>query len=167
MFAPTERVDYWTQFKRISRTDPIIRNSLLALKYAKKDGPPILPLLSDDPDAFRQSPLIDIIDPSDDLGQVVSNLMGPGPWTIRKNLQLPKTGESLHTTNKNKRSNISVSHMLKIIFRVERGDDCAVDPQTGKRKLFDIVVQTPVHILSVSLFYFPTRHKGKCADGCL
>ncbi|OJT05477.1 hypothetical protein TRAPUB_3706 [Trametes pubescens] len=143
-----ERVDYWTQFKRISRTDPIIRNSLLALKYAKKDGPPILPLLSDDPDAFRQSPLIDIIDPSDDLGQVVSNLMGPGPWTIRKNLQLPKTGESLHTTNKNKRSNISVSHMLKIIFRVERGDDCAVDPQTGKRKLFDIVVQTPVHILS-------------------
>ncbi|OBZ69941.1 hypothetical protein A0H81_10403 [Grifola frondosa] len=38
--------------------------------------------------------------------------------------------------------------MLKIIFRVERGDDYALDPHTGKRKLFDIVVQTPVHILS-------------------
>ncbi|KAI0827960.1 hypothetical protein BC628DRAFT_1317081 [Trametes gibbosa] len=143
-----ERVDYWTQFKRISRTDPISRASLLALKYPKKDGPPILPLLSDDPDAFRQSPLADIIGENDDLGDIVSNLMGPGPWTIRKNLQLPKPGDMLHTTNKNRRSNISVSHMLKIIFRVERGDDHAVDPHTGKRKLFDIVVQTPVHILS-------------------
>ncbi|KAI0629402.1 hypothetical protein C8Q77DRAFT_1065317 [Trametes polyzona] len=143
-----ERVDYWTQFKRISRTDPICRASLLALKYPKKDGPPILPLLSDDPDAFMQSPLAEIVDPNEDLGELVSSLMGPGPWTIRKNLQLPKPGESLHTTNKNRKSNISVSHMLKVIFRVERGDDYAVDPQTGKRKLFDIVVQTPVHILS-------------------
>ncbi|KAH9889437.1 hypothetical protein C8Q73DRAFT_793631 [Cubamyces lactineus] len=143
-----ERVDYWTQFRRVARTDPINRVSLLALKYPKKDGPPILPLLSDDPDAFRQSPLAEVIDPNDDLGEIVSSLMGPGPWTIRKELHLPKAGESLHTTNKNRRSNISVSHMLKIIFRVERGDDYAVDSQTGKRKLFDIVVQTPVHILS-------------------
>ncbi|KAL7277783.1 hypothetical protein ACG7TL_008726 [Trametes sanguinea] len=143
-----ERVDYWTQFKRVARTDPINRVSLLALKYPKKDGPPILPLISDDPDALRQSPLTEVIDPNDDLGEIVSSLMGPGPWTIRKELQLPRAGESLHTTNKNRRSNISVSHMLKIIFRVERGDDHAVDPQTGKRKLFDIVVQTPVHILS-------------------
>ncbi|KAH9855952.1 hypothetical protein C2E23DRAFT_723228 [Lenzites betulinus] len=142
-----ERVDYWTQFKRISRTDPISRVALLALKYPKKDGPPILPL-SDDPDAFRQSPLADVVDAGDDLGDLVSSLMGPGPWTIRKNLQLPRAGDLLHTTNKNRRSNISVSHMLKIIFRVERGDDHAVDTQTGKRKLFDIVVQTPVHILS-------------------
>ncbi|KAI0368997.1 hypothetical protein BV20DRAFT_1044663 [Pilatotrama ljubarskyi] len=143
-----ERVDYWTQFRRIARTDPINRISLLALKYPKKDGPPILPLLSDDPDAFRQSPLAEVVDPSEDLGEVVSSLMGPGPWTLRKNLQLPKAGDSLHTTNKNRRSNISVSHMLKVIFRVERGDDYAVDPASGKRKLFDIVVQTPVHILS-------------------
>ncbi|CDO78015.1 hypothetical protein BN946_scf184907.g5 [Trametes cinnabarina] len=143
-----ERVEYWTQFKRVARTDPINRVSLLALKYPKKDGPPILPLNSDDPDVLRQSPLMEVIDPDDDLGEIVSSLMGPGPWTIRKDLQLPKAGESLHTTNKNRRSNISVSHMLKIIFRVERGDDNAVDPQTGKRKLFDIVVQTPVHILS-------------------
>ncbi|KAI0645200.1 hypothetical protein C8Q79DRAFT_970304 [Trametes meyenii] len=143
-----ERVDYWTQFRRVARTDPINRVSLLALKYPKKDGPPLLPLSSDDPDAFRQSPLAEVVEPHEDLGELVSSLMGPGPWTFRKCLRLPKAGESLHTTNKNRRSNISVSHMLKVIFRVERGDDCAVDPQTGKRKLFDIVVQTPVHILS-------------------
>ncbi|KAI8970803.1 hypothetical protein BD414DRAFT_540689 [Trametes punicea] len=143
-----ERVDYWTQFKRIARTDPINRVSLLALKHPKKDGPPILPLISDDHDVFKQSPLAEVVDPNEDLGEFVSSLMGPGPWTIRKELQLPKAGQSLHTTNKNRRSNISVSHMLKIIFRVERGDDHALDPHTGKRKLFDIVVQTPVHILS-------------------
>ena len=79
--------------------------------------------------------------------------MGPGPWTIRKDLQLPKSDTVLHITNKNRRSNLSVSHMLKIIFRVERGDDVAVDPQSGKRKLFDIVVQTPVHILSVRILF--------------
>ena len=44
--------------------------------------------------------------------------------------------------------------VLKIIFRVERGDDEALDPTTGKRKLFDIVVQTPVHILSVCSWLF-------------
>ena len=125
--------------------------SLLALKYPKKDGPPLLPLSTDDPEAFKQSPLQEVLGPEDDVSDVVSSFIGPGPWTIRKDLHLPKSEGTLHTTNKNMRSNISVSHMLKIIFRVERGDDSAVDPQTGKRKLFDIVVQTPVHILSVSL----------------
>ncbi|KAI0696679.1 hypothetical protein C8T65DRAFT_663417 [Cerioporus squamosus] len=132
-----ERVDYWTGFRRVARTDPINR-----------DGPPLLPLSTDDPEAFKQSPLNEVLNPDDDISEVVSSFMGPGPWTIRKELHLPKAEGTLHTTNKNKRSNISVSHMLKIIFRVERGDDSAVDPQTGKRKLFDIVVQTPVHILS-------------------
>ncbi|RDX49315.1 hypothetical protein OH76DRAFT_1455974 [Lentinus brumalis] len=143
-----ERVDYWTGFRRVARTDPINRVPLLALKYPKKDGPALLPLTTDDPEAFRQSPLNEILNPDDDVSETVSSFMGPGPWTIRKELHLPKAEGTLHTTNKNKRSNISVSHMLKIIFRVERGDDSAVDPQTGKRKLFDIVVQTPVHILS-------------------
>ncbi|TBU31123.1 hypothetical protein BD311DRAFT_148572 [Dichomitus squalens] len=143
-----ERVDYWTGFKRIARSDPNNRITLLALRHPKKDGPAILPLLSDDPDVLRQSPLAEVVDSDLDLGEALSSYMGPGPWTIRKDLQLPKEGNVLHITNKNKQSNISVGHMLKIIFRVERGDDQALDPTTGKRKLFDIVVQTPVHILS-------------------
>ncbi|KAI0753124.1 hypothetical protein C8Q80DRAFT_1150163 [Daedaleopsis nitida] len=143
-----ERVDYWTGFRRVARTDPLNRVSLLSLKCPKKDGPPLLPLLSDNPDAFKRSPLSEIVNSEDDISELVSNYMGPGPWTLRTELRLPNSGNVLHTTNKNRRSNISVSHMLKIIFRVERGDDSAVDPQSGKRKLFDIVVQTPVHILS-------------------
>jgi hypothetical protein len=46
---------------------------------------------------------------------------------------------------------MSVTHLLKCVMRVERGDDVAIDPKTGKRKLFDIVVQMPVHILSVGI----------------
>ena len=158
----TERVDYWTGFKRIARSDPSNRIALLALRYPKKDGPALLPLLTDDPDALKQSPLAEVVDPDVDLGEALSSYMGPGPWTIRKDLQLPKAGNVLHATNKNRQSNISVGHMLKIIFRVERGDDEALDPTTGKRKLFDIVVQTPVHILSVSpcLFLLPPRTRA-------
>ncbi|KZT05351.1 uncharacterized protein LAESUDRAFT_780573 [Laetiporus sulphureus 93-53] len=143
-----ERIDYWTDFKRIARTDPITRISLMSLKYPQKDAPPILPLDPDDPHAFERSPFVDLLEPSDDPGEYASNMMGPGPWTVKKDIQLPDSCSQLHFTNRNKRSNIFVSHMLKIIFRVERGDDQAIDAHTGKRKMFDIVVQTPIHILS-------------------
>jgi hypothetical protein len=45
-------------------------------------------------------------------------------------------------------------------MRLSRGDDTGVDPKTGKSKLFEIVVRTPVHILSVrypSSSAFPSR----------
>lgn len=34
-------------------------------------------------------------------------------------------------------------------MRLARGDETGVDPKTGKNKLFEIVVRTPVHVLSV------------------
>lgn len=145
----TERVDYWTDFKRLARTDPLTRIGLLAMKTPQKDGPHILPLDLDDPQAFANSPFVDCVPPGEDVSEYASSLMGPGPWRIQKELQLPEACNVLHFTNRNRRSNIVVTHMLKIIFRVERGDDQAVDSTTGKRKLFDIVVQTPIHILSV------------------
>ena len=138
-------------FKHVARTDPNNRVALLALKYPKKDGPPILPLLSDDPDAFSCSPFAEILDTEvEDVGEAMVGFMGPGPWTIRKDLPLLGPGGVLHVTNKNRGSNILVGHMLKSVFRVECGDDEALDPVSGKWKLFDIVVQTPVHILLVS-----------------
>jgi hypothetical protein len=76
--------------------------------------------------------------------------MGPGPWVLASDLQLPVECGKIHFTYKHKGASITVSHILKIVFRVERGDDQCLDPKTGKRRLFDIVVQTPIHILSVS-----------------
>lgn len=75
--------------------------------------------------------------------------MGPGPWSFERSVLLPRSCASLHFSNKNKRSNIVVQHTLKVVFRVTRGDDVAMDAKTGKRKMFDIVIQTPVTILSV------------------
>ncbi|KAJ3536359.1 hypothetical protein NM688_g6850 [Phlebia brevispora] len=143
----TERIDYYTDFKRLVRTDPITRVVLLSLKDPHKDHP-LLPLESDDIEAFKGSALYGTVTSDDDLSEVVSNLMGPGPWSVRKNIELPKSCSDLHFTNKNKKSNIVISHTLKVIFRVQRGDDQELDATTGKRKMFDIVVQTPIHILS-------------------
>ena len=123
---------------------------LLSLKDPHKDHA-LLPLSSDDIEAFKGSALYGTVNSDDDLSEVVAQLMGPGPWSIAKNIPLPKSCNELHFTNKNKRSNITISHTLKIIFRVQRGDDLELDATTGKRKMFDIVVQTPIHILSVSL----------------
>ena len=141
-----ERVDYYTQFKRIARTDGIKKFELLNVRYHDKVPPPLLPLTSD----YEGSPLYGLVDAPND-SEAASSLMGPGPWVLQSELQLPKSCAQMHFTNKHKRSNIGINHTLKIIFRVERGDDAFIDARTGKRKHFDIVVQTPIHILSVSL----------------
>ncbi|ETW74835.1 hypothetical protein HETIRDRAFT_482638 [Heterobasidion irregulare TC 32-1] len=145
-----ERVDYYVQMKRSARSEQTNRFALLMLKNADKNGPSILPLVSDDPLAFMDSPLHALLGPDDDASEMASSLMGPGPWSFHTTLKLPTACGLLHFTNKNRKSNIQIAHTLKIVIRVERGDDLHIDPKTGKRKLFDIVVQTPVHILSAS-----------------
>ncbi|CAL1711434.1 unnamed protein product [Somion occarium] len=142
-----ERVEYLTHFKRVARTDCINRISLLNLAPAHKEIP-LLPLPFDDLDSFRNSPLHELVGPDDDPSEVASHFLGPGPWQLQTEVALPKSCTQLHFTNKNKRSNILISHLLKVIFRVQRGDERDVDPTSGRRKMFDIVVQTPIHILS-------------------
>ena len=136
--------------RRIARTDPVVRFNLLSIK-GDDNHTPILPLPTDNPEALRYSPIYALVDPNDDLSQVASSLKGPGPWMFHQILKLPGSCAQMKFTNKNRNSNIIVTHTLKIVMRVERGDDLFIDPKTGKRKLFDIVVQTPVLILSVSL----------------
>ncbi|KIL68755.1 hypothetical protein M378DRAFT_196178 [Amanita muscaria Koide BX008] len=145
-----ERVDYYTKMARLVRSDPITHFVLLSAKGAAKGDDPILPLDSDDVEAFRKSPLYKLVTPDDDPSQMAANLMGPGPWTFRQDLQLPKSCNQMYFSNKNKLSNISITHTLKLVIRVESASDLHLNPKTGKRKMFDIVVQTPVQVLSVS-----------------
>ncbi|KAG6867795.1 hypothetical protein C0993_010990 [Termitomyces sp. T159_Od127] len=147
-----ERIDYYTNMKRIARTDPISRTDLLSVREPGKNAGHILPLDSNDVDAFKNSPLYALVTPDDDVSEMASELMGPGPWTFHQDLQLPISCSLIHFTNKNRRSNMIITHQLKFVMRVERGDDLHVDAKTGKRKLFDIVIQAPITILSVSLF---------------
>jgi hypothetical protein len=45
--------------------------------------------------------------------------------------------------------------MLRFTMHLTRGDDARVDRKTGKDKLFEIAVRTPVHILSVCCLSSP------------
>lgn len=144
--------------RKIARTDPVIRFELICIRNQGKDAPPILPLDSDDPEAFQKSPLYaplaSQLESEDDISETASSFMGPGPWTFHVDLKLPQSCSVLKPTNQNKRAGMTVSHLLKIVMRMERGDKMHLDKH-GRKKLFDIVVQTPVHILSVSLLAFP------------
>jgi hypothetical protein len=171
-----EKVEYMTGMQRVVRTDPLKRHLLLSVKH--EDDGPLLPIISDDPRAFFASPLFPALEHSLDaaafdsvptgdplpdeiahdarvaLDRLASDFMGPGPWTLDLTLPLPANCAQLRPSNKNRRANVLVSHTLRVVFRVERSDPPATPPPKGKEgekhgKLFDIVVQTPVHILSV------------------
>lgn len=63
-----------------------------------------------------------------------------GPWNLESTIQLPDCSEKLTFTTAHDRANITVSHILKIMLRVERGDDDFLDSK-GKRKLWDVIIE--------------------------
>ncbi|KLO14299.1 hypothetical protein SCHPADRAFT_826646, partial [Schizopora paradoxa] len=127
----------------LGRTDPVKRFELFSVRYMDKDQTSLLPLLGD----YSPSPLRPVVEGGGggDAEEAASSFMGPGPWSLQTELKLPRSCARMHFTNKHKKSNITVTHVLKLTIRVERGDDEFVDAKTGKRKHFDIVVQTPLH----------------------
>ena len=50
----------------------------------------------------------------------------------------------------NKEGNITVCHVLKVIIRVEKGGKG--DGNDTKKKMYDIIIQYPFHLLSVSTY---------------
>ncbi|CAE6351652.1 unnamed protein product [Rhizoctonia solani] len=146
-----EKIDYYAHGRRIARHDPTRRYELMSLKYpnSKNDKgvrQPLLPVLDDSNDAISRSPLASLIE-GQDPDEIATNLLNPnGPWTLQLQANLPTCSSPIHFTCKHTRSNMIISHWIKIMIRVERGDDAQMDK--GKRKQFDIIVETPVHILS-------------------
>ncbi|XP_006461271.1 hypothetical protein AGABI2DRAFT_185545 [Agaricus bisporus var. bisporus H97] len=146
-----EHVEYLNNMRKAVFASPVRRFELLGLRGPVKSAMPILPLESDESEAFRNSPIYSRLSSQlkseDDISQMASNLMGPGPWTFALDLKLPQSCKTLRPTNKNKLANMVVTHSLKIVMRMQRGDDTVLDSY-GRRKLFDVVVRAPVHILS-------------------
>ncbi|CUA72747.1 Putative arrestin-related trafficking adapter C2D10,04 [Schizosaccharomyces pombe 972h-] [Rhizoctonia solani] len=146
-----EKIDYYAHGRRIARHDPTRRYELMSLKYpnSKHDKGtryPLLPVLDDSNEAISHSPLASLIE-GQDPDEIATNLLNPtGPWTLQLQANLPTCSSPIHFTCKHARSNMIISHWIKIMIRVERGDDAQMDK--GKRKQFDIIVETPVHILS-------------------
>ncbi|KAG1854182.1 hypothetical protein DFJ58DRAFT_384275 [Suillus subalutaceus] len=131
-----ERIEYHTPTRRTVRSQPTQRITLLSLEN-EVDGEshPLLPLISDDPEAFQKSPLYQLLNAHDDENEMAMAVMGPGPWSFHHEVQLPQHCSLIHFSNRNKKSNVTVHHTLKIVIRVERGDDEATDPQTKKTKV--------------------------------
>jgi hypothetical protein len=128
-------------------TRTVTNSHNLLLLQCDDETKPVLPLSQDDPFAFEQSPLATLRHHGS-RSDVVSQFLGPGPWPIRVNLHLPADCNVLHPTSRSRDSAIHVTHALRVTMRLTRGD-VPLDPRTNKRKLFEVVVRTPVHVLSV------------------
>jgi len=161
-----EKVTYYSQMTRVAKAPSATRQVLCCLKYPEKNSTPILPLTDEDP---RRSPLYRLV--HEDLehtgqseqeraSELTSEWMGPGPWPLRMNVAIPSSYGLLHPTNMNMKGNITVCHVLKIIIRAEKGDTGGVED--SKKKTYDIVIQYPFHLLSVSVQIMCVRgdHEG-------
>jgi hypothetical protein len=122
------------------------RHQLLGLKNmpSHKVVPALLPITSDAVDAVTSSPLtplaVNALEAGADIDDAAAALLNPiGPWHFDTSLQVPDCNSRIHFTTKHAKTNMTVGHCLKIIFRVERGDDTLLDAK-GKRKQFDIIM---------------------------
>lgn len=162
--ALEEKSDYFAAGRKVARHETPRRFILFAAKnpdpHNKKERPePLLPILSESMTAVKDSPLAELArnaalnnprefaefsNPEDD---VYASLLDPlGPWHLEKDLHVPDCVTRIKFTTKHEHTNIAVAHWLKVTIRVERGDDAAVDSK-GRRKQFDIIIETPIKIL--------------------
>ena len=112
------------------------------------ESKPLLPLNQDDPLAYERSPFATLQHHQGNSSNVVSQLLGFGPWPVSANLHLPADCKVLHPTSRSPDSTIHVTHALRFTMRLTRGGS-HVDPRTNKQRLFEVVVRTPVSVLSV------------------
>jgi hypothetical protein len=142
-----ERVDSYSRGLNLTHT----ANDTIPLMKLQNDGgrKPLLPLSSDDPLDYENSPLAALRPRGANSSEVASQLSGPGPWALRAKLLLPADCRLLHPTSRGRDCTIQVTHMLCFTMYLRRGDDSKVDPKTGKPKLVWTTVRMPVHILSV------------------
>jgi hypothetical protein len=150
----TEKTDYYAQERKVARHETPKKYTLLFIKQPERleRVQPLLPILSEDVNAAKESPLAqlaaqaavnnpspDNFDPNDE-DSVYASLLDPlGPWHLEKTLQVPDCSSTIKFTSKHEKTNIAIGHYLKVTIRVERGDDVAVDSK-GKRKQFDIIM---------------------------
>ncbi|KAF8756753.1 Arrestin (or S-antigen), C-terminal domain [Rhizoctonia solani] len=146
----TEKIDYYAHGRRVARHDPTRRYELLSLKYPnlKHDKGVRLPLL----------PILDDSNNAISHSPLAGLIEGQDADEIATNLLNPNGPWT-----------------IQIMIRVERGDDSQMDK--GKRKQFDIIVETPVHILSCNPDYtalpayslpsLPVQKIGTSVGGCL
>ncbi|BGO93624.1 hypothetical protein NBRC10512_001242 [Rhodotorula toruloides] len=136
--------------RKLTRHETPKRFQLLRIEN-KDPKEPLLPILSDDPNVLANHPLKDFFINTSSSSDETPSLLDPiGPWHLDGTLQLPDCSTKLNVSTNHEKSNISITHTLKIMLRVERGDDEYLDSK-GNRKLWDIVVEAGAVMLSCHL----------------
>lgn len=148
-----ERTAYFAKGRRIARHEVPRKWNLLKVApkdAASKEG--ILPIVS----KVGDSQVIELLTPlaqaaaqsSDNAADwqgdsALASLMDPfGPWELAMDLPVPTSGTSIINISTNhKKSNIAVSHLVKLAIRVEK-----VQGNGDERKLYDILIEAPVTI---------------------
>jgi hypothetical protein len=144
-----EKVVYYAQNRRIQRSETVRRFPLLRVSHAD-ESVPLLPILDDSPEAIRHSPLADwLINPTSSDDTTPSCLDPLGPWELESLVRVPGVESGIKFTTTNPKSNIAITHIVKVVLRVDRGDDEYMDAK-GKRKKWDIIVEANTHLLHVS-----------------
>jgi arrestin-related trafficking adapter 3/6 len=103
-----------------------------------KQVEPLLPIISDSPNALADSPLAPLAaqakQSNEDEDDAVASLLNPhGPWFLESTLQVPDCQSHIRFSTKHAKTNMAIAHWLKVVIRVERGDDKAIDSK-GRRK---------------------------------
>lgn len=145
-----QKFTFYAKDRRIARTPNLRKHELLRIDYA--DGSPLLPILDDSPDALLGSPLRQWMKGVDEEG--ITTLDPLGPWKLEGAVKMPDCSGSVHFSSSNPQANITVLHSLKLCLRVEKGDETQRDAK-GQIKRYDLVVEAPMHVLSVRTARFP------------
>ncbi|GAA6063662.1 hypothetical protein JCM10212_001661 [Sporobolomyces blumeae] len=133
--------------RKLTRHETPRKVMLIRVDHKDPDEP-MLPILSDNQDVLADHPLREWFINATSSDDTTPSLLDPnGPWFLEHDLQLPDCSSKITFSTAHEKANMAVSHVLKVMIRVERGDDEFLDSK-GKRKRWDIVVETPVHLLS-------------------
>ncbi|KAK4052432.1 hypothetical protein OIV83_002234 [Microbotryomycetes sp. JL201] len=142
-----QKTNYYATGRKLTRHETPKKYTLLRVEN-KDPREPLLPVLNENSDAILDHPLREFfINPTSSEDWTPQLLDPLGPWYLESNLQIPDCSTKINFSTAHERANVAVSHVLKIMLRVERGDDEFLDSK-GKRKLFDIIVESPLHLLS-------------------
>ncbi|KAK4699498.1 arrestin-related trafficking adapter 3/6, partial [Phenoliferia sp. Uapishka_3] len=118
------------------------------MRFENKDPKDaLLPIFTDDAEVLKSHPLAAFfINPtsSDDSTPLCFDPLGP--WNLESVIKLPDCSAKLNFSTIHEKSNINISHILKIVLRVERGDDDFMDSK-GKRKLWDVIIENTSGVL--------------------
>jgi len=152
-----EKLSYYAHGRRIARHEGTRRFPLAkAENVAEGDEPalPVLPVFSDNADALLHSPLTPwIINATSNDGEAACawlgrfvrltlptdhapSLLDPiGPWELETDLQIPNCKSRLHFSCKHPSANMEMTHILKLVLRVERGDREELDSKGQPKKV--------------------------------